>query len=245
MKDELGNRMKTFYENRTKTYLTRRSYTVIRIDGKAFHSYTKGLEKPFDSKLIRAMDKTAEGLCEKIQGAKFAYTQSDEISILLTDFDNLETNAWFDNSVQKIVSVSASIATAVFNQYRIQQTLEEDWTDIDEIPMALFDSRVFQIPTRAEVINYFLWRQKDAIRNSVSMLAQSAFSHKALEGINTTEKKLMLEKAGQSWESLPLEYRMGRISSKVQYNEYRTVWATQDAPDFHSWHTSEGLIPEN
>jgi len=167
MHDSLGDRMKVNYESRTKTLLPRRTYSIIRIDGKAFHTYTRGLERPFDKQLVEDMNATAICLCSEIQGAKFAFVQSDEISILLTDFDKLTTSAWFDGSIQKIVSVSASIATAVFNQIRAGK-------------QAMFDSRVFTIPSRTEVENYFIWRQQDATRNSISSVAQSLYSHREL-----------------------------------------------------------------
>ena len=117
MKDDLGNRMKD-YEQRTRIKLPRRTNTIIRMDGKAFHTYTKGLDRPFDENLMYDMNATTQFLCENIQGAKIGYVQSDEISILLTDFDKLTTDAWFDYNVQKMVSVSASLATGKFNERR-------------------------------------------------------------------------------------------------------------------------------
>lgn len=124
-KSDLGNRMKNSYEKRTKNFLPRRTYTIIRLDGKAFHTYTKGLKRPFDMGFINDMNETAKYLCENIQGCKFAYVQSDEISLLLTDFDKITTDAWYDGNIQKIVSVSASLATAFFNKLRIKRLLEE------------------------------------------------------------------------------------------------------------------------
>lgn len=112
-------RMKNNYENRSKTFLTRRTPVIIRIDGKAFHTYTKSLNKPFDEGLIDDMITTTIHLCENIQGAKAGYCQSDEISILVTDYENLETDAWFNYNVQKMTSVSASIATGIFNKLRM------------------------------------------------------------------------------------------------------------------------------
>src|SRR5262249_45011362 len=118
MKDALGDRMKSQYENRAKTFLPRRTYTVIRIDGKAFHSYTRGLDRPYDQRLMDDMTATAGFLCQEIAGARLAYCQSDEISVILTDFDKVSTQAWFDGGAQKITSVSASLATAKFNELR-------------------------------------------------------------------------------------------------------------------------------
>ena len=173
MKDNLGDRMKDYYESRTKSLLPRRTYTIIRIDGKAFHTYTRGLERPFDDKLINDMDETAKYLCKNIQGAKFAFVQSDEISVLLTDFDKLQTSAWFDGSIQKITSISASLATAKFNELRPNK-------------IALFDSRTFTIPSNVEVENYFIWRQQDTVRNSISSVAQSLYSSKELHKVNVS-----------------------------------------------------------
>src|SRR6478736_7144028 len=148
----LGDRIKAYYEDRTKQFLMRRMITIIRLDGRGFSKFTKGLEKPFDDGFSDDMDATAVFLCENIQGAKFAYTQSDEISVVLTDFDNLETSAWFDYNVQKMVSVASSLATAKFNQLRAFR---------GETNLAQFDARVFQVPTIDEMVNTLLWRQQD------------------------------------------------------------------------------------
>lgn len=202
MKDELSNRMKD-YEIRTRSFLPRRSNVIIRIDGKAFHSYTKGLNKPFDRGLMEDMAETTKYMCSKIQGAKFGYTQSDEISILLTDYDTYKTDAWFDGQVQKIVSVAASMATARFNQLRMQRIMELGTSESSDLKtfimhsiasfkLAEFDARCYTLPDAEEVVNYFIWRQQDASRNSVSMLAQSKFSHSALQNKNTSQMQDML-----------------------------------------------------
>ena len=117
IKDDLGNRMKSYYEEVSKTKLVRRMPVIIRIDGKAFHTFTRGMLKPFDDILINTMQSTTKYLCEHIQGCKLGYTQSDEISLLITDYDTLETNAWFDYEVQKMSSIAASMATMAFNYY--------------------------------------------------------------------------------------------------------------------------------
>ncbi len=178
MKDAIGDRMKQYYEDRTRAFLPRRTYTIIRLDGKAFHTYTKGLIRPFDEQLMNDMDETACFLCKNIQGAKFAFVQSDEISILLTDFEELTTDAWFDGNIQKIVSVSASLGTAKFNELRPNK-------------LAFFDSRVFTIPSNIEVENYFIWRQQDFTRNSIYTVAKSLYSHKQLEGIDSNVQQEM------------------------------------------------------
>lgn len=200
MKDDLGDRMKANYEDRTRMYLPRRTNTIIRIDGKAFHTFTRKLQKPFDRTLIGYMQDTAKQLCKEIQGAKLGYVQSDEISILLTDYDQLSTDAWFDGNIQKIVSISASIATATFNRL---------WAGA--LPAAHFDSRVFTIPEKEEVANYFLWRSQDAARNSVQMFARAYFSHKELEGKSITDIHEMLYTKNLNWAHLDSIYKQGTI----------------------------------
>jgi tRNA(His) guanylyltransferase len=204
MKDVLGDRMKAQYENRTKVMLPRRTYTIVRVDGKAFHSYTRNMKRPFDDDLIACMNDTAVGLCEGMQGAQFAFVQSDEISVLLTDFDRDETQAWFDGSLQKIVSVAASIATMTFNV---------DANNLDMSATALFDARAFTIPDPIEVENYFIWRQQDAERNSLTAFCQSFFSHKELEGKNHAARHEMLHAIGQNWSNLKPAYKRGRLAN--------------------------------
>ncbi len=210
MKDELGERMKGHYETRTRLFLPRRTYTVIRLDGKAFHTYTKGFERPYDLRLMRVMDNTAIALCENIQGAVMAYVQSDEISILLTDFGTIHTDAWFDGNIQKIVSVSASIATAHFNNGMYLD--EEILAPMSKV--AYFDSRVFSIPDRQEVFNYFIWRQQDATRNSIQMGAQSLYSQKELHQKNTSELQEMMWQKGTNWDKYPVGFKRGRMILK-------------------------------
>lgn len=216
MKDELGNRIKNNYENRTKHLLPRRTYSIIRLDGKAFHTFTKGLDIPYDEDLMSAMDYVAFNLIREIQGAQFAYVQSDEISVLLTDFENPKTEAWFNGNIQKMVSVSASIATGFFNA-RISSLIKDDGYDKflnkkGEQKIAFFDSRVFTIPDRTEVENYFIWRQKDATRNSVSMYARGHnISHKNLTGKSTVQVKEMIKALGADWNLADAGFKYGRL----------------------------------
>jgi tRNA(His) 5'-end guanylyltransferase len=221
MKDVLGSRMKDFFENRTKTKLVRKCPVVIRLDGKTFGKFTRGFERPFDENLINMMDQAALYLCQEIQGAKMAYVQSDEISILLTDFDTPETQAWFDYSGQKMTSVSASFATSSFNKELLKYYF--DTKDMGEMLMAIenkdlkfanFDSRVFSVPREEDVIDYFIWRMKDAEKNSISMLAQSLFSHKSLDGVSGRDKIEMCQAKGVDWNEMPSGQRFGRIISK-------------------------------
>ncbi|MFW6122346.1 MAG: tRNA(His) guanylyltransferase Thg1 family protein, partial [Petrotogales bacterium] len=177
-KTSLGDRMKTNYESVSQTKLLRRTPVIIRLDGKAFHTFTKGMKRPFDENLIQCMTTTTRNLVENIEGCEFGYTQSDEISLLLTDYKKFETQAWFDYKVQKIVSVAASMCTAYFNRIFFK--------NYGFGKPAFFDARVFSIP-KEEVVNYFIWRQQDATRNSIQMVGQSVFSHKELHGKSCDE----------------------------------------------------------
>jgi len=211
----LGDRMKDQYENRTRFSLPRRTNTIIRLDGRAFHSFTRNCRKPYDRFFIKAMQETAAALLVEIQGAKMAYVQSDEISILLTDYDSLSAEAWFDGNVQKITSISASIATAVFNS--IYQ---------DHPKFAHFDSRVFTIPDTEEVVNYFVWRQKDWIRNSIQMLAQSLYSQKQLQGKKTPELHEMIHKSGKNWADCSEAEKNGTVVMKATVDRKGSVRTT-------------------
>jgi len=244
MKEAIGNRMKEFYENRTRYTLPRRTYTLIRIDGKAFHTYTKGLNRPFDGGLINDMDETAKYLCKSIQGAKFAYVQSDEISILLTDFETLTTDSWFDGNIQKIVSVSASLATAKFNSLRYNKLPIEK----GGFNLAMFDSRVWTIPQSIEVENYFIWRQQDATRNSILSVAQTLYSHKEMSNKKCNELQEMIFQKGLNWNDYDLGLKNGRLIIKEEYNKgeaIRTKWISIGAETFsQNRNVLENLIPK-
>ena len=224
--DNLGIRMKENYENIAKTKLVRRMPVAIRIDGKAFHTFTRGFKKPFDNILIRTMQETMKYLCENIQGCVFGYTQSDEITLILVDYDKLETCAWFDYEVQKLCSIAASMATMKFNKVFDEKTNDywfpkryniaevkvgEYWSALRKSAEkgAMFDARCFNIP-KEEVTNLIYWRQLDATRNSIQMVAQSQFSHKELQGLscNKLQDKLLIEK-NINWNNYPTEVKRG------------------------------------
>jgi tRNA(His) 5'-end guanylyltransferase len=255
---DLGTRMKTYYEDRTRIHLPRRTYTLIRIDGKAFHTYTKGLEKPFDDGLIEDMNETTAYLCKSIQGAKIGYVQSDEISILLTDFDDITTHAWFDGNLQKMASIAASLATAKFNQLRSIRAMNEskiflEADDFKKIRLATFDARAFQIPEKEEVINYFIWRQRDAIKNSIQSVAQAHFSQKQLNKVNTDEMKGMLREKDIAWEDFTYREQRGGIVMKVKVEitegtttYTRNKWRSVETPVISEDRTFLGdIIPSN
>ena len=240
--DAIGERFKK-YEATFKYKLLPRTFTIIRIDGKAFHTYCKNLEKPFDEGLIEDMNLTTQYLCENIMGCKLGYTQSDEISLILTDFDSTTSEGWFDGTVQKIASVSASYATAKFNQLRILRNLQpndEDRNlifedDLLNLKLAHFDSRALQVPFVEEAINYLIWRQQDATRNSISSVAQSLYSHKELDGKNSSELQEMIFAKGQNWNDLEEGKKRGRLIVKQQYEKegvIRNKWNVIETPIF-------------
>lgn len=236
--DNLGSRIKENYENIPKTKLMRRCPVIIRLDGRAFHTFTKGFNRPFDDILSQSMKETTKYLCENIQGAVLGYTQSDEISILLTDYATLETDAWFDYEVQKLCSISASMATMAFNK-AFTKNAEEFMTDCaasyemeglcskgsEEYKLcevyqkaiekgAMFDARCFNIP-KEEVANYFYWRQLDAMRNSIQMVGQANFSHRELQFKSTKQIISLLEThCGINWHSLPIWQQRGSACIK-------------------------------
>jgi tRNA(His) 5'-end guanylyltransferase len=219
-KDQLGSRMKNNYENRNKTFLTRRTPVIIRIDGKAFHSFTKRMERPFDDILIKTMQETTKFLCENIEGCKFGYTQSDEISLLLTDYDKLTTEAWFDYSVQKICSVSTSMTTLAFNKFFINNN---EGKYADKNMTAMFDSRCFNIP-KEEVVNYFIWRQQDATRNSIQMAGQANFSHKELHCKSTNDiQEMLFQQKNINWNEYFVYKKRGSSVVKTLVDN-RTKW---------------------
>ena len=237
VRDDLGTRMKEFYEQVPKTRLTRRTPVAIRIDGKAFHTFTRGFDKPFDKVLGNAMVATMKYLCENIQGCVFGYTQSDEITLILIDYQKFTSSAWFDYEVQKMCSIAASMATMEFNRRftdEIDKWGEENvpcWDlggydpDVVQIPEktlrlceaygtaqlrgAMFDARCFNIP-KEEVCNLVYWRQLDATRNSIQMVGQSMFSHNELQNksCNQIQDMLMLERA-INWNNFETRWKRG------------------------------------
>lgn len=226
MKDELGDRMKSYYENRSKTFLARRTPVIIRLDGKAFHTFTRGFNKPFDEAMCNAMQETMKYLCENIQGCVLGYTQSDEITLVLIDYQKLTTDAWFDYNVQKMCSVAASMATLIFNRKFQEQIVELSYNgklDDDELTSsykrslktgAMFDARCFNIP-KEEVTNCILWRQQDATRNSISSAGQAYFSHKQLEGLNSNQiQELLFQEKGINWNDYPTKFKRGSCCIK-------------------------------
>lgn len=240
--DDLGNRMKTFYEQIPKTKLMRRTPVIIRIDGKAFHTFTRGFKRPFDEILIKTMQETTKYLCKNIQGCVLGYTQSDEITLVLVDYQRFETSAWFDYEIQKICSISASMTTMAFNKFfrnNVENFIQDCATDYETQGLcgegtieydlcktyekalekgAMFDARVFNIP-KEEVTNCVYWRQLDASRNSIQMVGQANFSHKELhcKTCNDIQDMLMLQK-NINWNDFPTHQKRG--TCVIKSDEY-------------------------
>lgn len=259
--DELGCRMKEFYETIPKTKLMRRTPVAIRIDGKAFHTFTKGMKRPFDDILIKSMQETTKYLCENIQGCVLGYTQSDEITLILIDYQKLTSDAWFGYEVQKMCSVAASMATMAFNNYfgeavneqynymtseagaqNCKLTIEEFDAQYDiyfsRIGKAMFDARCFNIP-KEEVANLIYWRQLDASRNSIQMLGQAYFSHNELHNKTCSNiQDMLMEQKGINWNDLPVHKKRGsccirKPENTIGENEERAHWVIDnDIPIF-------------
>jgi tRNA(His) 5'-end guanylyltransferase len=248
MRESLESRMRE-YEAVTRAVLPRRTHTIIRVDGRRFSKFLAYAEKPFDGAVVSAMDRTAEALCREIAGARFAYTQSDEVSVLVSDFATTTTQPWFGGVVQKIASVAASVATVAFNA---------EYGAYYDGATATFDARVFTVPDPVEVGNYFLWRQRDGMRNAISMAARAEFSHRALRGVSTSRALELLAEAGIDYATdYDAGVRRGRVCIREVYEEpvtfthkgtgkevttqaIRSRWKAQDAPVFES---TRGWLP--
>ena len=229
---ELAKRMKC-YELVPKNVLMKKTPVVIRIDGKAFHTFTKGFQKPFDDILIKTMQETMKYLCENIQGCVLGYTQSDEITLILIDYKKLTSDAWFDYEVQKICSIAASMATMAFNRlfrenfnkYDLDNQLDYAKTLFKKLDSAMFDARCFNIP-KEEIANLVYWRQLDATRNSIQMVGQANFSHNELQNksCNQIQDMLFLEK-GINWNDLETHKKRGSCCIKnIDLDEYGNDW---------------------
>lgn len=229
----LSDRMKDYYENAYRFSLTRRMPVIIRLDSRAGHTFTKSLNKPFDNVFTMAMQDTMKYLCENIQGCVIGYTQSDEITLCLVDYNTLETDAWFSYNLNKIVSLSASMATFAFNRYfardakrvltKMSLSAGVNKFEVDTYSGVLarctekglmFDSRAFNIP-KEEVCNCFLWRQLDATRNSIQAVGQAYFSCSELHGKNTDEvQDMLMTQKGINWNDFATELRRGSCCIK-------------------------------
>jgi len=202
-------------ERNHRVFLDDTEFAVIRLDGRAFHTYCKDLDYPFDEQFMADMDATAKAVTGALTGARLTYVQSDEISVVLTAWRpgvpaTGAEQLMFGGNVQKLVSITASVASATFNQLRPNGGL------------ALFDARAFTLPARADVTSYFAWRQSDARRNSLSMLARSVFSSKELHGVSSTGQRTLLRDRGYNPDALPDGFRNGRVVVPVAHSATTT-----------------------
>lgn len=256
METTLSGRMKE-YEEITNYKLIKKTPVIIRLDGKNFSSFTKGLDKPFDEDFDQAMKYTCLVLKEKMDNVRFIYSHSDEISILLTDWnkekeqDGGRVDCYYDYRLQKIVSVATSIATTAFNKYieliieKYKDSVVNDYDNSEEDRnkvavwlskkyKANFDGRAFNIPID-EVNNYFIYRQKDCYRNAVSNFAITLFSHKELQHKSIEERVDMLKEKGVDFNQLPINQTSGfclypTIDDKTGRKVLRLY--KDDTPDF-------------
>lgn len=237
----LGERMKG-YEADTRLVLPEKTIAAVRVDGRTFHTWTRGLERPYDPHVMRAMSQAAKALCADVSGPLVGYTQSDEINVLFTDLGSRHAEPWFGGVVQKIASVAASVVTGAFAR---------EFPPTDYVAPALFDARVFTLPSREEAANYLVWRQRDCQKNAVSMLAGEHFSHRELHGKNTAERRTLLLEAGADPDLEDPRFLGGQVVyrdtvfEKVRYTDKRTgeehvtpepvergVWVSDAAPEF-------------
>lgn len=248
---ELGKRMKA-YEGAATKKLVKKLPVIIRVDGRAFHTFTRKLNKPFDDLLIDAMEYTLQYLCKNVTGCVFGYMQSDEISLLVQDYKSEETQPWFEYRVDKLCSITASMATFAFNRafenyttdfYNACSESESAFKENEERIKtlleccnkgAVFDARAFTLPFN-EVTNYFYWRQADAMRNSVEMVGHANFSHKKLHKVNTEGIIEMLKtEAGVDYDKLSVPQKRGVCCIKTKMPSFtpdgspvmRTTWVT-------------------
>lgn len=224
----LGERMKE-YETRNRYYLQRKTPVALRLDMRAGHTFTKGFEKPFDDIFMEAIQETAKYLCENIQGTCLSFQQSDEITLILQDYETLVTEPWFDYRTDKLCSVAASMATLAFNRAFERLYLEElgDYCDSEHLPDfilahdlarkkgATFDCRCFNIP-KEEVTNLIYWRQLDATRNSIQGVAQANFSRNELQNKSCDEiQDMLFQEKGINWNNLDVPKKRGSCCIKI------------------------------
>lgn len=220
--------MKRDYEDALRVRLPFRVFAIVRVDGRAFHSFTRELERPYSRVLANALDEAAVRLCSEMTGCCFAYGQSDEYSFLMTDLGPNAAPLWFDGNIQKIASVSASVFTAAFARAYCSPRA------------ATFDARVLLISQRSDVSSYFVWRQLDASANSLNMLASAHYAHEELLGKSTAEKHELLHAKGLNWAKEPVDFKRGRVARPSE----RGWIVDREIPDFQKTPAYlEELIP--
>lgn len=234
--DPFGDRMKA-YEARTELSLLPLLPSLARVDGRAFHSFTRGLERPYDAAFAQAMIETARRLAEETQ-AKVAYTQSDEITLAWLS-TNPKSEIWFGGRHSKMVSQLGALATLFFYRACLQ-FLPAGYAE----RLPTFDARVWQVPNRAEGANVFLWREMDATRNSINMAAQSVYPDKELFGKTSSEKQELLFQKGINWNDYPSFFKRGTY---IQHQTLKTPFSPEELailPPKHHAHSNPNLVIE-
>lgn len=207
--DGLGDKHKALEQISAGQRLIPHVPVIARIDGRAFHTLLRNADKPFDEDVVEAMQTTAKTLLDHF-GASIAYTQSDEITLVWDPLD------MFDGKIQKIVSTSASMAGVVFYKKMKDVMFSESGANFDGGAIPAFDCRVWQVPDLETAAENILWREMDATKNSISMLASAHFHHNKLIGISTKERLVMLEAKGIIWGELPSHLKRGSYFRKVK-----------------------------
>lgn len=211
--DMLGDRLKTYERIETDQRFPPNTYLYVRIDGRSFSKFTKGLTRPYDERLSNLMKEVTAALVKEFQ-AVIGYTQSDEISLIIAN--PYESGCIFQGKKQKLVSTIASFTSAVFNAKLATAIPEKDPLLTGKFPS--FDCRIFPVQTKEEATNAILWREHDAIKNSVSMTAYHYFSHKTLHGCNTAVMKDMLKtQANVIWDDYPKFFKSGSYFQRQTY----------------------------
>ena len=214
-----------YYRGLTDYRLLPNRDILVMLDGKNFSKLIKNnFKKPFDDDFIDMMNKTAQFLCENVQGCKFAYTQSDEISLLITDYETTETDTLFGGRLCKIQSILASLATSEFNrQFILYYLKDKGYTGIEcenvikKMKLAQFDCKAWVVPSQNDAFAWFLYRQLDCVKNSKQQTAQTYLPHKQLVGHNADEQiQMVAEKNGIDWYAFDNKYKYGRFVYKVK-----------------------------
>jgi tRNA(His) 5'-end guanylyltransferase len=224
MVDTLGDYVKGFEKVATGPSIPKGKPMLIRLDGRAFHSFTKGLTKPFDRNLTSLMQATTKYLVHQ-SNALVGYTQSDEISLVCFIPAESEAEYFFGGRVQKITSLLASMATAYFNK-GLSDFLPEKK---DSLP--LFDARVWEVDSLRDAFLTLLWRERDAIKNSITMVAQYHFGHSKLQGISGKQKREMLHDIGDPWENYDDCFKRGSYFGRVTEKRLLTAEELETIPE--------------
>jgi tRNA(His) guanylyltransferase len=228
--DNLGDRMKRYEFDYSHVVLPRDSYIVARVDGRAFHAFTSGLQKPYDENLSNLMIQTAAHLAVEFNAA-LTYTQSDEISLLWPPREG-GSEMMFGGKRDKIVSLVAAQATAFFGR-GVPEILPAKAGSL-----ATFDCRVHSLPSEPEVTSYFAWRETDSVRNSIQSAAQSVFSHRVLHGKGSAEMIEMLREEGVTWKNYPSFFRRGTYIKRTKRSTVFTPEDVESLPLKHEARTN-------